>query len=74
VIGAIVGDFFFKQGQPGNGILIEIYRTRLQSERLFAAVILSSLLGLGVFWAFSFAARQVVGRWHESARGDSGWG
>src|SRR6185503_8200595 len=28
VIGAIVGDFFFKQGQPGIGILIELYRQR----------------------------------------------
>jgi NitT/TauT family transport system permease protein len=73
VIGAIVGDFFFKQGQPGIGLLIEIYRTRLQSEQLFAAVILASLLGLVVFWAFSFANRQVVGRWHESARGEGGW-
>jgi NitT/TauT family transport system permease protein len=74
VIGAIVGDFFFKQGQPGIGILIELYRQRLQSEQLFAAVILSSLFGLTVFWAFGFLARTVVGRWHESARGDRSWG
>lgn len=68
VIGAIVGDFFFKQGQPGIGILIDLYRSRLQSEQLFAAVILSSLLGVVVFWVFGFLARQVVGSWHESAR------
>jgi NitT/TauT family transport system permease protein len=68
VIGAIVGDFFFKQGQPGIGILIDLYRSRLQSEQLFAAVILSSLLGIAVFWFFGFLARQVVGSWHESAR------
>jgi NitT/TauT family transport system permease protein len=74
VIGAIVGDFFFKQGQPGIGILIEIYRTQLQSERMFAAVILASLFGLTVFWTFGFLARWVVGRWHESARGDQSWG
>jgi NitT/TauT family transport system permease protein len=68
VIGAIVGDFFFKQGQPGIGILIDLYRSRLQSEQLFAAVILSSLLGVVVFWLFGFLARQVVGSWHESVR------
>jgi NitT/TauT family transport system permease protein len=68
VIGAIVGDFFFKQGEPGIGILIDLYRSRLQSEQLFAAVILSSLLGVVVFWVFGFLARQVVGSWHESAR------
>lgn len=64
VIGAIVGDFFFKQGQPGIGILIEIYRQRLQSEQLFAAVILSSVLGLVIFWTFGAAAR-----WYDSVRG-----
>jgi NitT/TauT family transport system permease protein len=74
VIGAIVGDFFFKQGQPGIGILIELYRQRLQSEQLFAAVILSSLFGLTVFWTFGFVSRRVVGYWHESARGEGGWG
>jgi NitT/TauT family transport system permease protein len=68
VIGAIVGDFFFKQGQAGIGILIDLYRSRLQSEQLFAAVILSSMLGIVVFWFFGFLARQVVGSWHESAR------
>jgi len=68
VIGAIVGDFFFKQGEPGIGILIDLYRARLQSEQLFAAVILSSLLGVVVFWFFGFLARRVVGGWHESAR------
>jgi NitT/TauT family transport system permease protein len=35
---------------------------------LFAAVILSSMLGIVVFWFFGFLARQVVGSWHESAR------
>ncbi|MEV6636406.1 hypothetical protein AB0M54_37235 [Actinoplanes sp. NPDC051470] len=59
---------FFKQGQPGIGILIELYRQRLQSEQLFAAVILPSLFGLSVFWGFGFLARWVVGGWHESAR------
>jgi NitT/TauT family transport system permease protein len=66
VIGAIVGDFFFKQGEPGIGILIDLYRARLQSEQLFAAVICSSLLGVVVFWCFGYLAGRVVGRWHES--------
>jgi NitT/TauT family transport system permease protein len=68
VIGAIVGDFFFKQGDPGIGVLIDLYRARLQSEQLFAAVILSSLLGVAVFWCFGYLSRRVVGRWHESGR------
>jgi NitT/TauT family transport system permease protein len=68
VIGAIVGDFVFRQGDPGIGILIDLYRARLQSELLFAAIILSSLLGVIVFWFFGFLARRVIGNWHQSAR------
>ena len=68
VIGAIVGDFFFKQGDPGIGILIDLYRSRLQTTQMFGAVILSSLLGVVVFWAFGVAARLAVGQWHESGR------
>jgi len=68
VIGAIVGDFFFRQGEPGIGRLIDDYRARLQSEQLFAAVALSSLLGLVVFWGFGLLGQVLVGSWHESHR------
>jgi NitT/TauT family transport system permease protein len=68
VIGAIVGDFFFRQGEAGMGVLIDVYRARLQSEQLFAAVILAALFGLVVFLLFGALARRVVGGWHESAR------
>ena len=66
VIGAIVGDFFFKQGEPGLGVLMEIYRQNLRSEQLFGAVILSSVLGVVVFWAFGFLGRRVIGTWHQT--------
>ncbi|HEX8860438.1 MAG TPA: ABC transporter permease [Actinomycetes bacterium] len=69
VIGAIVGDEFFKQGDPGIGILIDLYRSRLQSEQMVGAIILASLLGILVFWFFGFVGRRVVGSWHESASG-----
>jgi NitT/TauT family transport system permease protein len=68
VVGAIVGDFFFRQGDPGIGRLIDDYRARLQSEQLFAAVALSSLLGLIVFWGFGLLGQLLVGSWHESHR------
>ncbi len=68
VVGAIVGDFFFRQGDPGVGRLIDDYRARLQSEQLFAAVALSSLLGLIVFWGFGLLGQFLVGSWHESHR------
>lgn len=68
VVGAIVGDFFFRQGDPGIGRLIDDYRARLQSDQLFAAVGLSSLLGLVVFWGFGLLSQVLVGGWHESHR------
>ncbi|MDQ6675257.1 MAG: ABC transporter permease subunit, partial [Chloroflexota bacterium] len=68
VVGAIVGDFFFRQGEPGIGRLIDDYRARLQSEQLFAAVAVSSLLGLLVFWAFGLLGRLLVGSWHDAHR------
>lgn len=68
VIGAIVGDFFFRQGPAGLGRVIDGYTSRLQSEQLFAAVIASSLLGLTVFWLFGLLSWLTVGSWHESGR------
>jgi NitT/TauT family transport system permease protein len=65
VVGAIVGDFFFKQGDPGIGILIDNYRSRLQSPELFASIILASLLGVAVFWLFGWLGNRVVGRWYQ---------
>jgi NitT/TauT family transport system permease protein len=67
VIGAIVGDFFFRQGEPGIGRLLDVYRNRLESEELFTAIFFSSLLGLVVFWIFGFLANRVLRSWHESA-------
>jgi NitT/TauT family transport system permease protein len=62
VIGAIVGDFFFKQGDPGIGTLLDVYRARLQSTDLFAAIILASLFGVAVFAVFTVLGRLVVGK------------
>ena len=69
VIGAIVGDLFFKQGDPGLGILIDNYRARLQSPELFMAIILASLLGVVVFWFFGWLGKRAVGAWYVTERG-----
>jgi NitT/TauT family transport system permease protein len=66
VIGAIVGDFYFQRGPAGIGRLLNGYTQRLQSEQLFAAVLLCSLLGLVVFWFFGLLIRLLVTPWHES--------
>lgn len=64
VVGAIVGDFFFRQGDPGIGLMIDDYRNSLQGERLYAAIILSSLFGLVVFWFFGVAGKVATGKWY----------
>ena len=57
VIGSIVADFFFRQGEPGIGRLIDIYRQRLATEQLMTALVLSSLLGLSLFAVFEALSR-----------------
>jgi NitT/TauT family transport system permease protein len=61
VIGSIIADFFFRQGDPGVGRLIDVYRQRLATEQLMTAVLLSSLLGLVVFWAFGWLSGWAIG-------------
>ena len=65
VVGAVV-DFFFKQGDAGIGVLIDLYRARLQSEQLFAASLLACLLGVAVFWFFGLLTRLITGPWYGS--------
>jgi NitT/TauT family transport system permease protein len=68
VVGAIIGDMFFAKGQPGIGTLLDVYRGRLQSEDLIAAIVLASVFGVLVFAAMGLLTRLAVGRWHESGR------
>ena len=70
VTGAIVGDYFFRQGQAGIGRLLDAYTQHLRSPQLFAGVILASGFGLAVFWAFGALQTALVGRWHETGRRD----
>jgi NitT/TauT family transport system permease protein len=67
VIGAIVGEQFFQQGDPGLGQRLSEYRVLFQYERLYAALILSSLLGICVFLAFGWLGHRLTRHWHESA-------
>ncbi len=67
VIGAIVGDFFFGQGQAGIGQLLRKYASQLKGEQLLAAVILSSALGVAVFLFFGFVQNRAIGKWHNVA-------
>jgi NitT/TauT family transport system permease protein len=69
VIGAIVGEFFFvRGGQSGLGNLLDLYRGQLETSRLFTALALSSILGIVVFWSFTWVGNLLTRSWHESAQ------
>nr|MDT0665039.1 ABC transporter permease subunit [Micromonospora sp. DSM 115978] len=68
VVGAVVGDVFFKQGSPGIGALIDFYRARLLYQELFAAAILASLLGVVMFLSFGYLNRVVTGKWYGATK------
>jgi NitT/TauT family transport system permease protein len=70
VVGSVVGDFFFKQGDAGIGVLIDVYRARLLSEQLFGAALAASLLGVFAFWLFGLINRIVTGPWYGSTAYD----
>jgi NitT/TauT family transport system permease protein len=65
VVGAVVGDFFFRQGDPGLGALISNFQASVESEPLFATILLASLFGVVIFLVFSWIGRLAVGKWHE---------
>jgi NitT/TauT family transport system permease protein len=68
VIGAIVGEFFFKQGQPGLGTNMSVYTSLTEGEQLWASVLTASALGIAVFVFFGWLSRRVVGRWYQPER------
>jgi NitT/TauT family transport system permease protein len=65
VVGAIVGDYFFRRGAPGLGSLISTYQSRVQSAELFAAIITASLFGVVIFLIFGWIGKRAVGRWYD---------
>jgi len=70
VIGAVVGDFYFRQGGVvGIGAQIDIYRGRLWGAELITAIIMASVFGLVVFILFGLLSKVAIGKWHTTTRG-----
>jgi NitT/TauT family transport system permease protein len=68
VIGAVVGELFFRRGSKGIGILMDQYRSRNLYPLTYGALILSSLLGIAVFVFFGWLSKIAIGKWHETTR------
>ena len=63
VIGAIVGEFI---AGGGLGSVVDIARTQQRIDKVFAAVLLASLLGLALFGLINLLSHLTLRRWHAS--------
>lgn len=63
VIGAIVGEFI---GGGGLGSVVDVARTQQRIDKVFAAVLLASLLGLALFGLINLISALTLRRWHAS--------
>ena len=68
VVGAIVGEFI---GGGGLGSVVDAARTQQRIDRVFAAVLISSLLGLVLVGAVNFVSGLSLRSWHSSERQSS---
>ncbi len=63
VIGAIVGEFI---GGGGLGAVVDVARTQQRIDKVFAAVLLASALGLALFGFINLISRIMLRHWHAS--------
>ena len=63
VIGTIVGEFI---SGSGLGSLIDVARTQYRVDKVFACILLASVLGLAAFLVLSWTSRLLLRRWHSS--------
>lgn len=70
VIGTVVAEFLVGQIGEGAGLGVTIYgAVRVgRTDRVFAAVLLTSLLGLALFGAVNLASHLLLRRWHASEK------
>lgn len=68
VIGAIVGEFFFKAGPEGIGRRISQYTQRSETAKLIAAISLTAALGITLFLLFGWIANRTTRTWRPEAR------
>jgi NitT/TauT family transport system permease protein len=68
LIGAVVAEFVAGTGGTASGLAYQILMAGLQLNipRLFAALVLITLAGVGLFALVSLLARLTLRRWHES--------
>jgi NitT/TauT family transport system permease protein len=69
LIGAVVAEIAAGAAGAGSGLAYRISESgyRLNIPRMFAALVLLSLVGILIYFALSFLSHLMLRRWHESA-------
>jgi NitT/TauT family transport system permease protein len=66
VIGAIVSELFFISGDGGLGQLLINSKLEFFYEQMYAALIVSAAMSIGVYLAFGWLGKLLFAHWHES--------
>ncbi|OSP55840.1 ABC transporter permease [Pseudoruegeria sp. SK021] len=66
VIGAIVSELFFLAGRGGLGQMLINSKIDFKYEQMYAALIASSALSIGVYLFFAWLGNRLFSDWHES--------
>jgi NitT/TauT family transport system permease protein len=69
LVGAVVAEIAAGSAGAGSGLAYRIAESayRLNTARMFAALILLSITGIAIFLALSLVSHLLLRRWHESA-------
>ena len=69
LIGAVVAEIAAGSAGAGSGLAYRIAESgyRLDIPRMFAALLLLSVVGVAIFFALTLLSHLVLRRWHESA-------
>lgn len=69
LIGAVVAEFVAGTGGVRSGIAYQILMSsyNLQIPRMFAALVMTTALGIAIFMALTLLSERLLGSWHESA-------
>jgi len=69
LIGAVMAEIAAGSAGAGSGLAFRIAESgyRLNIPRMFAALVLLSVVGILIYFALSFLSHLMLRRWHESA-------
>ena len=66
VIGAIVGELFFRTGKGGLGQMLINRKIELQYPEMYAALFAASAFAVIVYLSFNYVGGKLFNSWHES--------